>query len=558
MSSSSRHHSRSSTRNNGGPASEYTYPSYTTFGPSTYSTTNNNSNSSYSTTRNTGSTSQHMRVRVPRKRDENGKYLPHKHEHSTNDGRKKHRIVKHKDGIIAGTDVYPETTGTHEEIEPVTTNDLTGFPTMETTTISTTGSFTRADYDKHHHHRGYDREHHKWAVKKRKLELLKLQPKPEEVPEEQTFTALGLEEPEDIPRNCQFREVELTTTMLGEQSMIDTNTMTTQTDTTTDTFGMPIPAVELFPDIINARRAAMKRGLADAGCQPEDEWDPKKTEELRRTIYLERDKLYPKRRKNVMYENPLPPPPGLEDVNSPVNEGVDVASFRQGQSQGQGQDMVSARGLSGNNSNPQFQGMPNEAHDFQHSMEEQPPPFKPPETEAKIEPEQYKFDQIQKFMEQAEPGSVKSPRKIVTNKELITGESNASPKKSSKRPPPPPEPTPKPAGSVSFYSDAQMEGGESNRLKTDHLTSVTELITANSKSAEFVEVSNADRPGVAKYVEVTDDNTNDVTPFSTSKAPSMRSAKGKDDEYEEEEEEEEEEEYEEEDEDSQNSYEYSH
>ena len=553
MSSSSRHHSRSSTRNNGtdgGASSEYTYPSYTTFGSTTYSTvSNNNSRSTYSTTGNTvsstRSSTQHTRVRVPRKRDENGKYLPHKHEHNTNDGKKKHRIVKHKDGVIAATDVYPETTGTHEEIEPATTSDLTSFPSMEST-VDTSGSFTRADYDNHHHHRGYDREHHKWAVKKRKLELLKIQPKPIEGAEDQTFTALGLEEPEDIPRNCQFRDVEMTTTMLADQSMIDTYTETTQT-TTEDTFGQPIPAVELFPDIIKARRANMKPGLADAGVQPEqEEWDPKKTEELRRAIYLSRDKLYPKRRRNVMYENPLPPPPGLEDM-SPVNIGVDVASYRQ--------DMVSARDLDDHNSNMQYQQLP------QESQQNLPPPFKPPESEPNIEPAQFKYDQIQKYMEQAEPGSVKSPRRILTNKELIGGEV-PTPKKPKKQPPPPPEPKPKPAPSVSFYSDAQINDQKSDK-KPDMLTSVVELVTANSKSAEFMDASNPDQSGVARFVEVSDDMVPAQPPSRTSNASSTKkSVKDKDNEDEEEDDEEEEEEEEEDDEEEDSdskagSYEYS-
>lgn len=307
MSSRSRHshHSRSTDKS----TTEYTYPSYTTFG-TTQSYTNYSSQTNNSQTASATCSTTRIRVKVSRKRDENGNYLPHKHEHSNVQAKQKHRVVKHKDNYVAGTDVFPESTATHEEIYPVTQSELTNFPTITTET----STFTMQEREKHHHHhKGYDREHHKWAVKKRELELLKLNPKVD-VPEDQTFTALGYDEPDGPMKRNAFHDETITTTMASEMSYIDTRDTTIDT-TKTDTFLDPIPAKELFPDYIAVpRRREIKPGLADAAVQPDEEpYDPKKEEELRRYIYLSRDKIYPKRRRNVMYANPLPAPPGLED-----------------------------------------------------------------------------------------------------------------------------------------------------------------------------------------------------------------------------------------------------
>ncbi|EAX94898.1 hypothetical protein TVAG_382830 [Trichomonas vaginalis G3] len=443
------HHSRSNTKS----SNEYTYPSYTTFGTTqTYSSYTSQNNAS-ETASATGSTTR-IRVKVCRKRDENGNYLPHKHQHSNNEQSKKHRIVKHKDGAVAGTDVFPESTATHEEIYPVTQSELTNFPTMTTESTST---FTQQEREHpHHHHKGYDREHHKWAVKKRALELLKLNPQ-QNVPEDQTFTALGFEEPAGPSEFSKYRDVTITTTMAEEMSMIDTKDSTT-VDTATDDFGVPIPAKELFPDYISVpRRRDIKVGLADAAVQPEEEpYDPKKEEELRRYVYLSREKIYPKRRRNVMYTHPLPPPPGLEDATRERDLGL-----------------------------------------FDHKapqsgLEEGPLYAMPPETSLTPSKASSKSRSVKSEKDSATNSYTATQSDTNTGTHTGTGTGTKTGTGTNTN-----------SGSGYSISSRHKTSTTGHAQVPGGFTSVTELITANPKSAEFVEVSNTGNDNAMKFVEVT-------------------------------------------------------
>lgn len=470
--------------------SQYTYSSYVTFG--TYDQSSNSANSS----NNNGSNiepsfiKRRIRVKVRRKRDENGNYLPHKHEHShENSLHKKHRVLKHKDGVIASYKIYTPSND-NEALRPLTTCDVTAFDFDLSITVGTSTLTMNEGENTHKRHRNNNREKHKWASKKRKEAWLSAHPPQSKAFEDHTFTGLGGDEPQNINGKSRFRNPNFSSAehLEAGETFIDTMQLESYGG---DTAPTRLPREAVFP----SRKDERKVEMVSVGVQPvQRQFNPMKFKKLKELVEKVSDHLYPMNRR---------PPKSVKLVNK-ANSAYGDDNYQN--------DPVMCKLLS-----PQ-------------AVEEaEMKTFKAPEGEYRdLKPEQRNYADISSYLhtrgQHEEPVNyiVPEPKKISTRPhstdtrfgtEANTHDTKASPhlntdnyeeeyeeeeegeEEEEEEEEEDVEHNSAPLEEYHFTKSDQLPSKGSIKA-SDHLTSVEFLVSADSKSGEFVQVSGSQR-GVA-------------------------------------------------------------